>query len=165
MIVILEADKCISVLARGGAKHHNLGKDLRMGTTSATRRESYVLLAAQAAAHRTILSAFSGLGKGDVVRGVLLFSALLLSLAGCLAPHASADVLSALLFVAASALGLLAVTFTSDAVSRLPGVISRHREAFSSAPRPLAQRARPLPRTLQDVVLPGELGAGCDLAH
>ena len=66
------------------------------GTTSATRRQSYVSTAMPAAGLKRFLGMLHALGKGDTTRGVIVFTALALSLAGVVAPHIDANLLAAL---------------------------------------------------------------------
>lgn len=110
------------------------------GTTSATRRQSFAWMVMPFGSIKRFTGVLQSLGKGSVARGAILLSAIVLSLAGCLAPHTGPEVLAALLFLCAAAMALIATARSLD----------------EDAPRTTAHRARPLPRTLQELAVAGE---------
>ena len=116
------------------------------GTTSATRRQSFAWTAMAAAGMRRLSAlipiVLQSLGKGNALRGAILLTAIVMSLAGCLAPHTDSNVLAALLFVCAAAMALIATARSLDGDARP----FASNVSPSSAPRTSAQRARPLPR-------------------
>ena len=135
------------------------------GTTSATRRQSYVSTAMPAAGLKRFLGMLHALGKGDTTRGVIVFTALALSLAGAVAPHIDANLLAALFFLCAAALALIATARSLDGTTGRPFSLPA---SPSSEPRTPVQRVRPLPRTLQELAAAnegGQSGQAVDLHH
>lgn len=109
-----------------------------------------------------IPAVLQSLGKGNALRGAILLTAIVLSLAGCLAPHADRDVLAALLFFCAAALALVATARSLDEDVSRP---FSSQVSPSSAPRATAHRARPLPRTLQELARANDDGQALDPSH
>lgn len=127
-----------------------------MGTTSTTRRQSHVSAGMSGWCQERMLQAFTRIGRGDQTRGALLCAAATLAASGCLLSRTDAEIVAALLFVAAAVFALISLPPADAPVCQ----ISPHSE-----PRPVAQRARPLPRTLQDLLVAQDAGGACDLAH
>jgi two-component system cell cycle sensor histidine kinase PleC len=111
---------------------------------------------------RRFIGVLQSLGKGSVTRGAILLAAIVLSLAGCLAPHTDRDVLAALLFFCAAAMALIATARSLD--DDAPRVTAS-QVSPSSAPRATAHRARPLPRTLHELASASESGFALDPSH
>lgn len=142
------------ILSRAGALNSTIRKGLRMaGTTSATRRQSFAWMVMPSGSIRRFTGVLQSLGKGSVARGAILLSAIVLSLAGCLAPHTGPEVLAALLFFCAAAMALIA---TARSLDEDAPRTSASQKSPSSVPRTTAHRARPLPRTLQELAVAGE---------
>lgn len=132
------------------------------GTTSATRRQSFAWTVLPSGSLKRLTGVLQSLGKGSATRGAILLAAILMSLAGCLAPHTDRDVLAALLFVCAAAMALVATARSLDGDSPRPGA---SHVSPSSTPRATAHRTRPLPRTLQELAPASEPGFALDPSH
>ncbi len=132
------------------------------GTTSATRRQSFAWTAVPSGGIRRFIGVLQSLGKGSAARGAILSTAVVLSLAGCLAPHTDRDVLAALLFFCAAAMALIATARSLD--DDAPRVTAS-QVSPSSAPRTTAHRARPLPRTLLELAATSEGCVALDPSH
>ena len=78
------------------------------GIISATQRRSFMLGLAFASSQRQITNMLSYLGKGEIARGSAAAFAIFLTLAGAALPHLAPEVMTAVLFLSAAGLALVA---------------------------------------------------------
>lgn len=133
-----------------------------MGTTSATRRQSYAWSVDLPNLARQLFSTVVPRRDLPVTRPALLLFAAILSVAGCVAPHLDGLTISALLLLLSS-LALLGATRThkeqtaKDNPARLAnGALSASHSSGSNAQAP---------QTLQELLFARDAAAPSDLAH